>query len=277
MEVRYLPDSESYRRMTTAELRKAFVAEDLFATGEIRAIYCDTDRVIVGGAVPSDRPLPLEATKKEMAASSFTERREIGIISVGGNGTVTVDGGRVALGRGDMLYVGRGVHTIAFNPGDEADPAAYYFASYPAHAAYPMKLIPYAEAEKAHLGSQDTANKRTINKYIHAGGARSAQLVMGMTELDPGNVWNTMPPHTHQRRMEVYLYYGLGPDDLAVHLMGPPTETRNLLVRNRQAVFSPSWSIHCASATRAYRFVWAMGGENQEFDDMDAVAMKDLR
>lgn len=277
MEVRYLPDGESYKRMTTAELRKAFVIENLFVPGTIQALYCDTDRVIVGAALPGEKPLVLEATKKEMAAATFTERREIGIINLGAAGQVILDGEPRELRDGDALYVGKGPHRIEFARITGGGEPVFYFASYPAHASYPTTLVTSEQAEKARLGSVEKANKRVINKYIHAGGAASAQLVMGLTALETGSVWNTMPPHTHQRRMEVYLYDGLGPDDVAVHLMGLPSETRNLVLRNRQAVLSPSWSIHCASATQAYRFVWAMGGENQEFGDMDGVDMKDLK
>jgi 4-deoxy-L-threo-5-hexosulose-uronate ketol-isomerase len=276
MDVRYTPDNESYKRMTTAELRKAFVLDALFEAGRVTATYCDCDRVIVGGAVPTSGPLLLEATKKEMAASFFAERREIGITNVGGAGSVKVDGAVFDVKQGDMLYIGRGSKSVEFMSGTTAEAPAYYYASYPAHASYPTRLVTRAEAGKAHLGALETSNKRTINKYIFADGAPSAQLVMGMTELETGSVWNTMPPHTHQRRMEVYLYYGIGADDIVVHLMGEPSETRSLILRNRQAVIAPSWSIHCASATRNYAFVWAMGGENQEFGDMDPVAMTDL-
>jgi 4-deoxy-L-threo-5-hexosulose-uronate ketol-isomerase len=175
-----------------------------------------------------------------------------------------------------MLYVGRGVRSIEFCGAGASHNPAFYFVSFPAHTAYPVTLVPFAAAEKTRLGTDENANKRTINKYIHAGGAKSCQLVMGLTELETGNVWNTMPPHTHMRRMEIYLYYGMDDDTVVVHMMGKPDETRSLILRNQQAVISPSWSIHCGTATKSYSFVWAMGGENQEFSDMDAVSLRDL-
>lgn len=276
MEVRYLPNDSSYQRMTTRELREAFVMENLFQPGRITLVYSDSDRAIVGGAVPLASPLPLLATQKEMAAQYFNERRELGVVNIGGDGVVRVDGKDSHLGARDMLYVGRGAKTIEFSSSDPARPAVYYLVSFPAHMTYPTALMRFADAQGNPLGSASSANKRTIFKYIHAGGIKSCQLVMGMTQLDEGSVWNTMPPHTHQRRSEVYLYFGLEPDAMVVHLMGKPSETRNLILRERQAVLSPPWSIHAAAATKNYTFVWAMGGENQEFSDMDAVAAAEI-
>ena len=277
MEVRYIPDDRTYERMTTDELRKAFLVDSLFTPGSIGMTYCETDRVILGGVLPLATPLSLQASKKEMSADYFAERRELGIVNLGGTGVVGADGKEFTLRPRDMAYIGRGTRTIDFRSTNPSEPAVFYFASYPAHANYPSALITYADADRSHLGALETSNKRTINRYIHAGGVKSCQLVMGMTELESGSVWNTMPPHTHQRRMEVYLYYGLGPEDIVVHLMGKPEATRSMIMRDRQAIVSPSWSIHCAAATRNYMFVWAMGGENQEFGDMDAVPMKDIR
>jgi 4-deoxy-L-threo-5-hexosulose-uronate ketol-isomerase len=241
--------------MTTGELRSAFLLEGLFVPGRVSMVYCDADRAIVGGAVPLGEALPLEATKKEMSAAYFTERREVGIVNVGGPGTVQAGESRYPLAARDILY----------------------FVSFPAHAPYPVALIPRAEAESARLGSPAGANARTIRRYIHAAGAKSCQLVMGITELEEGSVWNTMPPHTHVRRTEVYMYFGLPKDALAMHVMGKPDETRSLVVRDREAVLSPSWSIHAAAGTQNYAFVWAMGGENQEFGDMDPVNMQELK
>jgi 4-deoxy-L-threo-5-hexosulose-uronate ketol-isomerase len=263
--------------MTTDELRSVFACDKLFVPGNIAMVYCDTDRAIVGGAVPANEPLKLQATKKEMAAEFFTERRELGIVNIGGQGTVRADGKEFSLSFKDMLYIGRGVRNIEFCSAGAARPAAFYFVSFPAHTTYPVTHTTFADAEKAHLGSVEGANKRTINKYIHGGGVKSCQLVMGLTELESGSVWNTMPPHTHMRRMEIYLYYGIDDESLVVHLMGKPDETRSLILRNQQAVISPSWSVHCGAATKSYSFVWAMGGENQEFSDMDAVSPRDLR
>jgi len=275
MEVRFLPNQESYRRMTTGELRSAFVLDSLFAPGKITMTYCDADRAIIGGAMPSGAPLRLEGSKKEMAAEYFAERRELGIVNLGGEGAVRVDGSVHSLKKKDMLYVGRGAKSVEFM-GEGKNSPAFYFVSFPAHASHPTALVPAAEAENATIGTAEGASKRTIRKYIHENGAKSCQLVMGLTNLDSGSVWNTMPPHTHLRRMEVYLYFDLGPDDVVVHLMGRPDETRNLILRNREAVISPVWSIHCGAASRNYSFVWAMGGENKDFADMDPVAPKEL-
>lgn len=274
MDVRFLPNHEGYTRMTTAELRKAFVLDRLFTPGSIEMVYCDTDRAIVGGAVPVDRPLRLLASKKEMAADYFAERREIGVVNIGGDGRVRADGTDVPVARKDMAYIGMGVREIEFGSVDPSHPAVFYFVSYPAHAVYPTVHIPSARAQANALGSSDKANKRTIYKYIHPAGARSCQLVMGLTSLEQGSVWNSMPPHTHQRRTEVYLYFDLAPDAMVVHLMGAPGETRSLILRNREASISPAWSIHCGAATENYSFIWAMGGENQEFSDMDGVPVQ---
>ena len=276
METRCMPDSESYQRKTTEELRKAFVLDGLFVPGSVHMVYSDADRAIVGGAVPTGVPLQLLATKREMAAEFFAERREVGIVNVGNEGTVRADGHAYSLGHKDMLYLGRGTRTIEFTSLHADHPAVFYFVSFPAHASYPSALARSGEAEKSHLGSSEAANKRTINRYIHAGGVKSCQLVMGLTDLESGSVWNTMPPHTHMRRSEIYLYFGLDAESVVVHLMGKPQETRSLILRNQEAVISPAWSVHCAAATRNYSFVWAMGGENQEFSDMDPVGMKDL-
>ena len=277
METRTTPDDVTYTRMTTEELRKAFLFESLFEPGRVSMVYCDADRAIVGAAVPLVRALSLEATRREMAAEYFTERREVGIVNVGGGGRVVTGEAPYPLPAGDVLYLGKGVKEIRFESDDPARPAQFYFVSFPAHAAFPTALARRAEAETSPLGSAAEANVRTIRRYIHAGGVRSCQLVMGITELDEGSVWNTMPPHTHVRRTEVYMYFGLPADAVAMHIMGKPDETRSLVVRNRQAVLSPGWSIHAAAGTRHYSFVWAMGGENQEFSDMDSVNMQELK
>jgi 4-deoxy-L-threo-5-hexosulose-uronate ketol-isomerase len=262
--------------MTTQELRMAFAVEGLFVQDNITMVYADADRAIIGGAAPVRTPLKLMATKKEMAAEYFTERRELGIVNIGGEGKVQTDSAEHTLQQKDMLYVGRGVKNVELSSSRADQPALFYFVSFPAHTSHPVTLVRFADAEPAHLGKPEDANKRTIYKYIHMGGAKSCQLVMGLTDLESGSVWNTMPPHTHMRRMEVYMYFGLDADAAVVHLMGKPDETRNLILRNHEAVISPSWSVHCGAATRRYSFVWAMGGENQEFSDMDPVAMTDL-
>ncbi len=277
MEVRTTPDDASYVRMTTQELRKAFLFENLFVPDRVTMVYCDADRAIVGAAVPLARTLSLEAEKKEMAADYFTERREVGIVNVGGPGNVVAGDAPYTLQAGDILYLGKGVKQIRFASTDRARPAQFYFVSFPAHATFPTSLVKRADAEASPLGSESGANRRTIRRYIHANGVGSCQLVMGITELEEGSVWNTMPPHTHMRRTEVYLYFGLPPGAVAMHIMGKPDETRSLVVRDRQAVLSPGWSIHAAAGTQKYSFVWAMGGENKEFSDMDSVNMEELK
>ena len=277
MEVRYSPDIENYKRMTTGELRKVFLVESLFTQGEIKMIYSDVDRAVIGSAVPSKIKLRLEASKKELAAEYFAERREIGIINIGSTGSVYADGKEFQMEHKDALYIGRGTKSVEFESKVPASPAKYYFISYPSHNKFPTAHVKFSDAEPNKLGSQKEANKRTIYKYIHAKGIKSSQLVMGLTELDEGSIWNTMPVHTHQRRSEIYLYFNLDKNSVLFHMMGEPGETRHIVIRNEQAVISPSWSIHSGAATQNYTFIWAMGGENQEFDDMDVVAMSELR
>ncbi|MCX7984508.1 MAG: 5-dehydro-4-deoxy-D-glucuronate isomerase [Bacteroidetes bacterium] len=276
MEVRFSTDPLSLRRMTTEEIRKLFVIDSLFVPDHIPMVYSDIDRSIVGSAVPINGSLKLESSKKEMAAEYFAERREIGVINIGGEGTVSVDGKEYRMEHKDGLYIGRGSKEIIFSSSKRDVPAKYYFVSYPAHTEYPTTHITQAQAESQHLGSTATANDRTIYRYIHVRGVRSCQLVMGLTELAVGSVWNTMPPHTHQRRSEVYMYFNLDPDSIVVHFMGKPSETRHLILRNEQAVLSPIWSIHSGVGTKHYSFVWAMGGENQVFEDMDGFSMREL-
>jgi 4-deoxy-L-threo-5-hexosulose-uronate ketol-isomerase len=277
MEVRYSPNAESYKRMTTDELRKSFLIENLFLTNEIPMVYSDADRSIIGSAVPSGKTLQLTATKKEMAAEYFAERREIGVINIGDKGSIFVGDKEYTMNQKDGLYIGRGAKQIEFKSTDPKKPAMFYFVSYPSHKEYPTQHIGFSESTPLKLGTQKEANIRTINKYIHLGGVRSSQLVMGLTELEEGSIWNTMPAHTHQRRSEIYMYFNLKEDSVVFHMMGEPDETRHFIMRNGQAVISPSWSIHCGAATQSYSFIWAMGGENQVFEDMDAVTMDKLR
>jgi 4-deoxy-L-threo-5-hexosulose-uronate ketol-isomerase len=226
--------------------------------------------------VPAVGPLSLKADA-ELRAEYFCERRELGVLNIGGPGTVTVDAQLFPLDKLDCLYVGRGSREIQFTSSDPADPAAFYLLSYPAHAAHPTLLARHAEATKVELGSVADANRRTIHKYIHTGGIRSCQLVMGFTQLAEGAVWNTMPPHTHTRRSEIYMYFDLGPARRVMHFMGMPQQTRHLVIAEKQAVISPSWSIHCGCGTGAYSFCWGMGGENQTFEDMDPAPLANLR
>jgi 4-deoxy-L-threo-5-hexosulose-uronate ketol-isomerase len=277
MDVRYSTDPNGFKHMSTDELRKSYLIENLFAPDEVPMTYSDIDRSITGSAVPVNQTLKLLATKKEMAAEYFCERREVGIINIGGDGLMVVDGKEFPMAAKDALYVGRGTKDVSFASKSKEIPAKFYFVSYPAHTEYPTAKATLAGADKSHLGSQKDANKRTINRMIHLKGIPSCQLVMGLTELEEGSVWNTMPSHTHQRRSEVYMYYNIGLDALVVHVMGQPNETRHIMMRNGQAVLNPSWSIHSGVGTRNYSFIWAMGGENQVFDDMDGVTMGDLR
>ncbi|MCX6936568.1 MAG: 5-dehydro-4-deoxy-D-glucuronate isomerase [Verrucomicrobia bacterium] len=263
-------------RMTTAELRAAFLVDTLFKPGTLDLTYWEVDRTIVGSATPTDAPIPLLADAKLLAAEFFLQRRELGVLNVGGPGTVTADGATFRLEKTDALYVGRGTRDVAFASDDPANPARFFLISYPAHADIPTTPAPATTARQVQLGTVEKANARTITQQIHEGGVRSSQLVMGHTTMGPGGVWNTFPPHTHLRRSEVYLYFDLGPDDAVMHFMGTGDETRHLVVRAGQAVLSPAWSIHSGCGTCAYRFIWAMGGENQRFDDMDAIPVRNL-
>jgi 4-deoxy-L-threo-5-hexosulose-uronate ketol-isomerase len=276
MTMHYLPGPTEARRMDTAELRDRFLLGGLFVPGTVTLRFVDLDRVVVGAAVPTDGTLRLEAPA-EMAAEFFAERREVGVLNVGGTGSVTVDGQRHAMAFRDGLYVGRGSRDVRFASDDAADPARFYLVSYPAHASYPTSHVAESEAEATELGTVAQANRRILRKYFHPNGVRTAQLVMGVTELQEGSVWNTMPAHTHARRTEVYLYFRVPQDAVVIHLMGEPDQTRHLVVRDEEVALSPGWSIHSGCGTAAYTFCWAMGGENQVFADMQGVAMDTLR
>lgn len=277
MEMRYPVHQDQVKRMTTDELQANFQISDLFVADELTLVYSHIDRVIVGGAMPVGAPIRLEADKHDLAADYFLERREAGIINVGGAGVIDVDGQTFTLAKRDGLYVGKGAQNVTFSSADAADPAQFYLFSAPAHAVYPTVHLRIDDAEPLRLGDPLNSNQRTIYKYIHPDGARSCQVVMGMTLLEPGSMWNTMPAHLHARRMEVYFYFDIEDDNVVFHLMGEPDETRHLVMRDRQAVISPSWSIHAGMGTGSYVFIWAMAGENQNFADMDAVSMGDLR
>ncbi len=276
MEIRYAADPVRFSRMTTEELRENFLIHSLFKKETIEMVYSDTDRVIIGSAVPVDSPLILSTTD-ELRAAYFTERRELGALNIGGKGTIEVNSDVYEMEEFDCLYIGKGNEKISFKSNNPDDPAAFYLLSYPAHTQYPTKLSRKKDAEPLNLGSDKNSNKRTIYKHIHPDGVKSCQLVMGVTLMAEGNVWNTMPPHTHERRMEVYLYFDIKESDRVFHLCGQPEETRHIVVSNRQAVISPSWSIHSGVGTSAYSFCWGMGGENQSFDDMDNLDIGDLK
>jgi 4-deoxy-L-threo-5-hexosulose-uronate ketol-isomerase len=275
MKILQMADHIRYRRMTNEELHETFVVDDLFQPGQVSLTYVDLDRTVIGSAVPTDTPLLLP-TDDALKSTYFTERRELGIFNIGGAGKVAVNGKEYEVQNLDALYVGRGNEEIRFASTDASCPAEFYLLSYPAHTTYPIQPVRSAEAEGVTLGSPETANLREITKLIHLAGARSCQLVMGFTRLASGSVWNSMPPHTHMRRSEVYLYFDVCPSDRVIHLMGPPHETRNIVMANKQAVISPGWSIHAGVGTRNYAFCWGMGGENQVYTDMDALAVADL-
>lgn len=277
MEVRYSPDKEGFKAFSTDEIRKSFLIDNLFIKNQIPMVYSDVDRSITGSAVPVAKTLKLSSSKKEMAAEYFAQRREIGIINIGGRGTITVDNTKYSMNNSDALYIGRGSKNILMKSDDSKYPAMFYFVSYPAHMSYPTKQIKLKDAESVHLGTASDANKRVIHKYILPGKVESCQLVMGLTILAEGSVWNTMPSHTHQRRSEIYMYFGLEKDSIVLHLLGDPQETRHVIIRDKQAVLSTSWSMHTGVGTKNYSFIWAMGGENQEFDDMDWIPMKVLK
>ncbi|MBQ9730112.1 MAG: 5-dehydro-4-deoxy-D-glucuronate isomerase, partial [Clostridia bacterium] len=234
------------------------------------------DRIITAGIMPVQETLTLEAGK-ELAAEYFLQRREMGCINIGGKGVVTIDGKEYEMNPRDGIYIGMGNKEIAFRSVDAAEPAKFYVSSCPAHTAYPIVKIDITKAKKVPCGSAEECNKRVINQYIHPEVIKSCQLAMGLTQLESGSNWNTMPCHTHDRRMEVYLYLDMGENDVVFHMMGEPTETRHIIMHNEEAVISPSWSIHSGVGTKNYSFIWAMCGENQEFTDMDHIATKDLR
>ena len=274
--MQYLPHAAATARMSTDELRAHFLVTGLFVPGAVTLRPVDLDRVVLGGAVPLAEPLALPNIE-HLRAEYFCERRELGVLNTGGAGAVTVDGMAHPLAAHDVLYVGRGSRDVVFASDDPADPARFYLVSYPAHADHPTTRVTPDAADVLELGSQDTANARRVRRYVHAGGAQSAQLVMGVTTLAPGSVWNTMPAHTHARRSEVYLYFDLPADALVLHLMGEPDQTRTLVARAGDVALSPGWSVHAGCGTRAYSFCWAMGGENQDYADMQGVAMGELR
>jgi len=276
MTVRYANHPEDSKAYDTAKLRDQYLFEPVFVDDEISLVYSHQDRIIAGGAKPIKKELSLEGGET-LRSAHFLERREMGVINIGGSGYVIIDGKRFEMNHYDGLYVGMGTKDIVFGSKSAKEPAKFYLASAPAHHSYPTVEIPLSKANKVKLGDASTLNSRTINQYVHPNVCASCQLSMGLTILNPGNVWNTMPCHTHERRMEVYFYFGMDKDTLVFHLMGTPNETRHIVVRNEQAVISPAWSIHSGMGTAAYTFIWAMCGENQVFTDMDEVPMGDLK
>lgn len=279
MEQRYATSPEHVAGMGTEDLRSRFLVSDLFADDQARAVYTHHDRIVLVGVQPVAGPLALP-TFPEIRSEFFFEHREGGIINVGSSGSVSVDGMTHSMAHGSCLYVGRGANSVTFSSDDAQSPggpACFYIVSAPAHTAYPTTLVEAGQGNIRELGDGLTSNRRTINQYIHEGGIRSCQVVMGVTTLHPGSMWNTMPAHTHDRRTEAYLYFGLPEEARIIHIMGKPRETRHLVVADREAVISPSWSVHSGVGTSSYSFVWAMAGENQSFDDMDGFAIADMR
>ncbi|MGW6195271.1 5-dehydro-4-deoxy-D-glucuronate isomerase [Kribbella sp. NPDC055110] len=272
LQIRHATHPEQLPGFDTAALRRHYLVDDLFVPGAVTAVLTHHDRIVLAGARPTDGPLTL-GTYPELRSEFFLERREAGIVNVGEPGTISADGTNYELTTGACLYVGRGVRNVVF----EGREAAFYVFSAPAHATFPTAQVDPGEGNRLELGDQQTANRRTIDQFIHADGVQSCQVVLGVTTLHAGSTWNTMPAHTHDRRTECYLYFGLPETERIVHLLGEPDETRHLLVADRQAIISPSWSIHSGCGTSSYSFVWAMAGENQAFGDMDGVDVRDLR
>ena len=287
MELRTACSPRDEKNYDTSRLREEFLIDDLFKPDEIKLVYSQIDRIITGSAVPVKEELHLTAGD-ELRAEYFLQRREMGVINIGGDGVIVIDGKKYDVDYKQGMYIGMGAKEISFASKDASKPAKFYINSAPAHKTYPTVLIKregipsedvviIKDDNKKELGSLEQSNHRVINKYILPGQVESCQLVMGMTELKPGSVWNTMPCHTHDRRMEVYLYFDIPEDALVMHFMGEPSETRHIVMRNEQAVISPSWSIHSGCGTQAYTFIWGMVGENQAFDDMDDCDMADIK
>ena len=280
MDIRYSCNQKDFKRYTTDETRREFLIETLFVADEVTAVYSHVDRMVTLGIMPVTKAVPIDQgidIWKNFGTDYFLERRECGMFNVGGEGKVTVDGKVYELGYKDCLYITRGAKEVLFSSDNAEKPAKFYIVSAPAHCSYETRLIKIADAAKKPLGSMETSNKRVINQFIHPDVLKTCQLSMGMTVLEPGSVWNTMPAHTHERRMEVYFYFEVPENNVVFHMMGEGQETRHIVMQNEQAVISPSWSIHAGAGTSNYTFIWAMGGENQAFDDMDVIPTTELK
>lgn len=280
MDIRYSSNQRDFKRYTTEETRKEFLIENLYLPDEVVAVYSHVDRMVTLGIMPVNDIVPINKGIDVWACfgtSYFLERREVGFFNIGGSGKVTVDGEEYVLDYKDCIYITRGAKEVSFQSDDREKPAKFYGVSAPAHCSYETRMISIKDAAKKPLGSLETSNKRVINQFIHPDVLQTCQLSMGLTELDSGSVWNTMPVHTHERRMEVYTYFEIEGDNVVFHIMGEPQETRHIIMKNEQAVISPSWSIHAGCGTSKYSFIWAMGGENQAFDDMDNIKTLDLK
>jgi 4-deoxy-L-threo-5-hexosulose-uronate ketol-isomerase len=272
--IRFAIDPDTGAAFDTQGLREHFLVDDLFANDTISLTYTHYDRMIVGGAVPANGPLKLEAIKPT-GTPGFLDRRELIAVNVGGKGDVSVDGEGYALGSRDMIYVGMGAKEVQFSSVSADDPARFYLVSAPAHHTYPTRHIGIGDAKRVDLGAAETSNERSIFQFT--AGVETCQLVVGMTTLATGSIWNTMPAHVHDRRMEAYLYFDLAEDQRVVHLMGEPQETRHLIVANEQAVISPPWSIHSGVGTASYTFIWAMAGDNVDYTDVEMAPPTELR
>ncbi|MBQ2881608.1 MAG: 5-dehydro-4-deoxy-D-glucuronate isomerase [Clostridia bacterium] len=280
MDIRYSCNQRDFKRYTTEETRAEFLIEKLFKADEVTAVYSHVDRMVTIGIMPVAETVSLDKgidVWKTFGTNYILERRELGMFNVGGAGKVSVDGKVYELGYKDCLYITMGAKEVLFSSDNTDAPAKFYIVSAPAHTSYETKLIKIADAAKKPLGALETSNKRVINQFIHPDVLKTCQLSMGMTVLDPGSVWNTMPAHTHERRMEVYFYFEVPENNVVFHMMGEGNETRHIVMQNEQAVISPSWSIHAGAGTSNYTFIWAMGGENQAFDDMDTIPTTELR
>ena len=280
MDIRYSANPNDVKKYTTEELRREFLITDLYQPDTVKATYSHVDRMVVMGIMPVNEVVPVDKgidVWANFGTKFFLERREAGVFNLGGDGFIEADGVRYELGFEDCLYITKGTKDVCFGSKDSANPAKFYLVSAPAHKVCKTTFLSFADANKRPCGSEETSNKRVINQFIHPAVLETCQLSMGLTQLAPGSVWNSMPCHTHERRMEVYTYFNLSENDIVMHFMGEPTETRNVVMKNFDAVISPSWSIHCGCGTSNYTFIWAMGGENQEFDDMDNLTPAQLR
>ena len=280
MDIRYSASPNDVKRYTTEELRKEFLIENLYEADSVVAVYSHVDRMVTLGCMPVHETVSIDKgidIWANFGTHYFLERREIGIFNIGGAGSIRVDGKVYELGYKDCLYITMGAKEVLFASADPAHPAKFYMVSAPAHRSYETRLLKLADANKRPTGEMETSNKRTINQFIHPAVLKTCQLSMGMTVLEPGSVWNTMPAHTHERRMEVYFYFEIPENNVVFHMMGEGQETRHIVMQNQQAVISPSWSIHSGAGTSNYTFIWAMGGENQAFDDMDEIPTVELR
>lgn len=280
MDIRYSVNQRDFKRYTTEEVRGEFLIENLYKKDEVVAVYSHIDRMVTLGCMPVNEAVSISKgidVWANFGTDYFLERREIGIFNIGGAGKIKADGEVFEMGYKDCLYITKGTKEVTFESNSPDAPAKFYMVSAPAHTSYKTTFIPIEKAAKKPLGSMETSNKRVINQFIHPDVLQTCQLSMGMTVLEPGSVWNTMPAHTHERRMEIYMYFEVPENQVVFHMMGEGQETRHIVMQNEQAVISPSWSIHSGAGTSNYTFIWAMGGENQAFDDMDNIATTDLR